>query len=237
MIGDDIFKTIKAVAWELYEIKSLNEHAEEKTVIRAMQDCLEDEAKQQKAMDGKDWALIFTPTQLQTFIKAIMMEEGECDEVLFPRLWSPEKIGALLTKMSVHRQRTGKARKYLISNFEIKELAARYRLDLSDTSDGSDGKKEGVPPTRDPSLDGYSHDDGPEQDTPPKKPSQPSLSSPNTGEPHAPEDRKEFEVCANCGHWQGAPKVNESAFCAEHHKSSSKGSTCDKWQPRIEEAL
>jgi len=130
-----VLDSVKEIAEELYELKSLSQYKEEKTLLNAVLLLRDFNKDQTKVAEGsKEDVLAFTPASLVEFVKQVLIEEGEYDERLFPKVWSPERIGRLLTKMNVYRRRVGRGKQYLLSCSQLENLCERYGVRNNENS-------------------------------------------------------------------------------------------------------
>ena len=145
LVGEDVYENVRKYARELGAIKSEFEYQEEKIIIGALTRLL-DEAKKE--------ATEFTATELQVYIRYELEDRGEYEENIFKKKWTPQRIGRLLTRMSIFKRRTGKKRMYMISKEGLKKLKKRYEPENGDGSDGSDGnfKRDNINQTHEKKL-------------------------------------------------------------------------------------
>ena len=68
---------------------------------------------------------------------AELEERGEYQEARFMRYWSPERVGRVLTRMSVFKRKLAKGIHYTITEDGLRELKARYEPSLVGSSAGS----------------------------------------------------------------------------------------------------
>ena len=140
-----VLESVKEIAEELYELKSLSQYKEEKTLLNAVLLLQEFNKNQTKVAEGSEEdVLAFTPASLVEFVKQVLIEEGEYDERLFPKVWSPERIGRILTKMGVYKRkgRNKRGREYLLSDAQLTSLCLRYKVNnkIDEEGDGRDGR-------------------------------------------------------------------------------------------------
>jgi len=133
-----VLDKIKSLAIELYEVKSLALYEKERVVLKAIQRLCELTTETKKLVqEGKEEVIEFNASSLVELIKQVLINEGEFEEKQFSKLWNPRSIGRILSRLNIHKKRTGKERKYLLTLTRLKELCTKYNVEIGD-SDVSD---------------------------------------------------------------------------------------------------
>jgi hypothetical protein len=120
-------------AEELIAIKSLFQYQEERLLIAAMERLLDASPK----LPGAEPMAEFRPRDLLEHVMAELEERGEYQESRFLRYWSPERVGRVLTRMSVFKRKLAKGIHYTITEAGLRELKARYEPSPVGSSAGS----------------------------------------------------------------------------------------------------
>ncbi|MEM3070816.1 MAG: hypothetical protein QW638_07990, partial [Candidatus Bathyarchaeia archaeon] len=122
LVGEEVYRNVLGYAEELLAIKSLFQYREERLLISAMERLLESSPR----LPGIEPAAEFKPSSLLDHIMAELEEQGEYHEARFQRYWTPERVGRILTRMSIFKRQLARGTYYTITEMKLKELKARY---------------------------------------------------------------------------------------------------------------
>jgi hypothetical protein len=111
LAGDEVYRNVLGYAGELIAIKNLFQYQEERLLIAAMERLLDASPK----LPGAEPMAEFRPRDLLDHIMAELEERGEYQEARFLRYWSPERVGRVLTRMSVFKRKLAKGIHYTIT--------------------------------------------------------------------------------------------------------------------------
>lgn len=161
MVSEEVFESVKGLAKELYEVKFSDLYKEEKTVLRAIWKFCD--TNKQSDLEGQEALEIdFSASSIQPYIKSVLEEDGEFDEVIFNREWNVRRVGRLLKRMGFHQLSSrSMGRKYVITKTALLEMTQRYQLDNGTFSgeaghflEGSNLKTSRILSSDSPSIDG-----------------------------------------------------------------------------------
>ncbi|MEM3736559.1 MAG: hypothetical protein QXJ75_00490 [Candidatus Bathyarchaeia archaeon] len=142
LVGKDVLSSLYKLANDLYASKFVELNVKEKTILDAI-------ALLFKETNEK--IVCFTPSSLQAYIKTVLIESGEYDELHFPKIWNVYLIGRLLSRMKLTPKRDT-ARKYYITQPQFAKLEKQFGIEL-DVFDVFDvNVEEPSTPTSDPNT-------------------------------------------------------------------------------------
>ena len=126
LVGEDVYENVKAVAVELLAIKRQFQYQDEKTVIGAILRLM----NATKTVEGEEaQALEFKASELLPYIREELEDRGEYEEHVFERVWTPQKVGRILTRMGLFRRMLHGTHRYTVSREDLKRLAIRYECE------------------------------------------------------------------------------------------------------------
>ena len=124
LCGDEVFNNLLSLAREDVEKRKLELWSEEKIVLAGIEVIFKER--------GED-EITFMTSYLREKIKEILINEGEFNENEFEKLWNEKRLGRILTRLNIKKDKEGKGRDARrvrrITKKQFIDLCLRYGYD------------------------------------------------------------------------------------------------------------
>ncbi|MCS7386880.1 MAG: hypothetical protein NDF55_09145 [archaeon GB-1867-005] len=126
LAGDDVYNSVYNLALEDLERRYEELYSKEKTLLEGMFRLLE--IKREESENPEEATIIeFTASDLRDILKIILVnEKRELTEKQFERMWSTIRIGKMLSRMKLKKQRRKNARLYVVDVKDLLLLSRRF---------------------------------------------------------------------------------------------------------------